>query len=96
MKKVLAFLILCMALALARVMLMVLAVILLLVLVHAFMTRPKETLVFLGTLTLTSLALAQPLACIGGVVVVVMLARFGRWRSRRRSRPVMPTRSFEP
>lgn len=78
MKKVFVFLILCMALALARILLMVLAVVLLLVLVHAFVTRPRETLVFIGTLILSSLAVAQPLAFIGGVVVVfvaVVLAK---------------------
>ena len=71
MKRILAFLILCLALALARILLMVLAVLLLLALVHAFVTRPRETLVFLGTLILSSLAVAQPIAFIGGVVVVV-------------------------
>lgn len=78
MKRVLAFLILCMALALARILLMVLSVVLLLALLHAFVTRPRETLVFLGTLILSSLAVAQPLAFIGGVVVVfaaVVLAK---------------------
>lgn len=69
-KKLLAFLILCMALALVRVLLMVLAVVLLLVLVHAFITRPRQTLVFLGTLILSSLAIAQPLAFIVGMVVL--------------------------
>jgi len=69
-KKLLAFLILCMALALARALLMVLAVILLLALVHAFVTRPRETMVFLGTLILSSLAVAQPLAFIVGIVVL--------------------------
>ena len=69
-KKLLAFLILCTALALVRVLLMVLAVVLMLVLVHAFITRPRETLVFLGTLMLSSLAIAQPLAFIVGIVVL--------------------------
>ena len=83
MKRVLAFLILCLALALARILLMVLAVILLLVLVHAFVTRPRETLVFLGTLILSSLAVAQPLAFIvGAVVVAVAGVMVGRKRRR--------------
>jgi len=88
MKKVLAFLILCMALALARILLMVLAVALLLALVHTFVTRPRETLVFLGTLILSSLAVAQPLAFIGGVVVVfaaVVLAKQRRGTAPARS-----------
>jgi hypothetical protein len=82
MKKVFAFLILCMALALARILLLVLAVVLLLALVHAFITRPRETLVFLGTLILSSLAVAQPLAFIGGVVVVVVVASTVRHKRR--------------
>ncbi|MGX1804054.1 hypothetical protein ACWIDJ_17185, partial [Brevundimonas naejangsanensis] len=63
-------LILCMALALVRTLLMVLAVVLLLALVHAFATQPRETLVFLGTLVLSSLAVAQPLAFIVGIVIL--------------------------
>lgn len=83
MKWVLAFLILCLALALVRILLMVLAVVLLLALVHAFVTRPKETLVFLGTLILSSLAVAQPLAFIvGAVVVAVAVVMVGRKRRR--------------
>ena len=96
MKKVFAFLILCMALALARILLMVLAVALLLALVHAFVTRPRETLVFLGTLILSSLAVAQPIAFIGGVVVIVALAGFGRWRRGRHPRLPLPFRSSGP
>lgn len=97
MKRALAFLILCLALALARVLLMVLAVILLLMLVHAFVKRPKETLVFLGTMILSSLAVAQPLAFIGGVmVVIVALAGFGRWRRSRHPQSLLPARSAGP
>jgi len=82
-KKLLAFLILCMALALARTLLMVLVVVLLLALVHAFVTRPRETWVFLGTLILSSLAVAQPLAFItGAVVIAVAVIVVGRKRRR--------------
>lgn len=81
MKRVLAFLILCTALAVVRIVLMVLAVVLLLALVHAFVTRPRETLVFLGALALSSLAVAQPLAFIGGAVILAStLAVTGRLR----------------
>lgn len=80
-KKLLAFLILGMALALVRTLLMVLAVVLLLALVHAFVTRPRETLVFLGTLILSSLAVSQPLAFIVGIVVLAStVAVTGRLR----------------
>jgi len=83
MKRVLAFLILCLALALVRILLIVLAVVLLLVLVHASVTRPRETLVFLGTLILSSLAVAQPLAfVVGAVVVAVAVVMVGRQRRR--------------
>lgn len=92
MKKVFAFLILCMALALARILLMVLAVVLLLALVHAFITRPRETLVFLGTLTLSSLAVAQPLAFIGGVVVLAAIILAKRRRGTAPTRPLQRLR----
>lgn len=83
-KKLLAFLILCMALALVRTLLMVLAVVLLLALVHAFVTRPRETMVFLSTLILSSLAVAQPLAFItGAVVVAVAVIVVGQKRRKR-------------
>lgn len=86
-KKLLAFLTLCMALALARTLLMVLAVVLLLALVHASVTRPRETLVFLGTLILSSLAVAQPLAFIvGAVVIAVALIVIRRKRRKRHER----------
>lgn len=85
-KKLLAFLILCMALALVRLLLMVLAVVLLLVLVHAFITRPRETLVFLGAFSLSVLAMAQPLACIATLAVIgvaIVLAK-----RRRKPQPL--------
>lgn len=85
-KKLLAFLILCMALALVRTLLMVLAVVLLLALVHAFVTRPRETMVFLGTLILSSLAIAQPLAFIVAFTVIgvaIILAK-----RRRKTQPL--------
>ncbi|MGW8705663.1 hypothetical protein ACWGLL_08955 [Brevundimonas sp. NPDC055814] len=83
-KKLLAFLILGMALALLRTLLMMLAVVLLLALVHAFVTRPRETLVFLGTLILSSLAVAQPLAFITGAVVVTVAVIVVRRKRRKR------------
>lgn len=83
-KKLLAFLILGMALALVRTLLMVLAVVLLLALVHAFVTRPRETMVFLGTLILSSLAVAQPLAFITGAVVVTVAVIVVRRKRRKR------------
>lgn len=87
-KKLLAFLILCMALALVRTLLMVLAVVLLLALVHAFVTRPRETMVFIATLSFSALVVAQPLAFITGAVVValavIVVGRKRRKQHRRR------------
>lgn len=85
-KTLLAFLILCMVLALVRTLLMVLAAVLLLALVHAFVTRPRETMVFLGTLILSSLAVAQPLAFIAAFTVIgvaIILAK-----RRRKTQPL--------
>lgn len=96
MKRVLAVLILCLALAVVRILLMVLAVVLLLALVHAFVTRPRETLGCFVTLILSSLALAQPLAFIGGVLVIVALAGFGRWRRGRHPQSLLPVKSAGP
>jgi hypothetical protein len=90
-KKLLAFLILCLALASVRALLMVLAVVLLLALVHAFVTRPRETLVFLGTLILSSLAVAQPLAFIMGAVGVIGLVVIGVGIKRKRRNPLRLT-----
>lgn len=90
-KKLLAFLVLCIALALVRTLLLVLAVVLLLALVHAFATRPRETLVFLGTLMLSSLAVAQPLAFIVGAVGVIGLVVIGVGIKRKRRNPLLMT-----
>lgn len=83
MKRVFAFLILCLALAVVRMLLMVLAVVLLLALVYAFATRPRETLVFLGTMILSSLAVAQPIACIAAIAVVGVSIVVTRRRTKR-------------
>lgn len=94
MSRLLLLLILCVALALFRAVAVVLAVALLLTVLVAFITRPRETLVFFGTLALSSVAVAQPLAFIGGVVIVTLaLAGFGRWRGCRYSRSELPTGS---
>lgn len=90
-KKLLAFLILCMALALARTLLLVLIVVLLLALVHAFVMRPRETWVFVVTLILSSLAVAQPLAFIIGAVGVIGLVVIGGGIKRKRRNPLPMT-----
>lgn len=87
MKKLLVLLILCVTLVVLRVAALVLAVALALMLIGSFIARPKETLTFLGTLSLSALAMAQPLACIialGVIGVVIVLT--GRKRNRPSAR----------
>lgn len=64
MSRLLFLLILCVALALFRVVAFVVAALIVLMVLVAFITRPRESIVFLTTLTLSSLAVAKPLACI--------------------------------
>lgn len=83
MNKLLILLILGVVLAVLRAVAVALTALLLLTLIGSFIARPRETLAFLGTLALSALAVAQPLACIValaivGVVIVV---------SRRRRHP---------
>lgn len=83
MNKLLVLLILGVVLAVLRAVAVALTALLLLTLIGSFIARPRETLAFLGTLALSALAVAQPLACIValaivGVVIVV---------SRRRRHP---------
>mgnify|MGYP006894109701 CR=1 FL=1 len=100
MSRLLLLLILCVALAVFRAVAIVLAVVLLLTVLVAFISRPRETLVFLGTLILSSLAVAQPLAFIGGAVVIALaLAEFRRRRRsvhRRCGRSLLSARSSGP
>lgn len=83
MKGLLTFLTVMMVLAIVRAVLVALVVALVIMLLFSFLTRPRETLVFIGTLTLFGLASAQPIALIIGVVVtVVVVAMVGRKRHR--------------
>ena len=83
MSKLLLMLILCVALAVFRAVAIMLAVVLLLEVLVAFITRPRESIVFLTTLTLSSLAVAKPLACIIALaifsVAVVVTGRHRRF-----------------
>ncbi len=77
MGKVLDLFILGAALALLKLALQVLVVALLLSVLFAFATRPRETLVFVGGLTLCGLACARPTAaiiCLGVVSVIGAIA----------------------
>lgn len=89
MKQVLYLLILAVALAIVKAVLVALAIALFLALVHAFVSRPAETLLLLGVLTLFGLAFAQPLACVItlGVLGAVAVVADARVRSRREHKP---------
>jgi hypothetical protein len=83
MSRVLALLALCIVLAVVRAVLIVVAVVAGLALLYAFVRKPRETLIFIGVMTLSVVASAQPLAAIvaiGTAGVVVTLS--GRRRSR--------------
>ena len=86
------FFTLCLVLAIVRAALIALAFATVLALIYAFLTRPRETFVFLGVLTLSGLATAQPLAFIVmlgviGVAVVVLVSR-----KQKASRPAVIAR----
>jgi hypothetical protein len=83
MKNVAGLLVLCLILAVLKAVVLALVLALILALVWSFITQPHETLVFLGTVILTSLAVAQPLAFIAGMVAIVVVAAVvGRKRHR--------------
>ncbi|TFW12157.1 hypothetical protein EGY25_08900 [Brevundimonas intermedia] len=87
MDRFLLLVILCVGLAVLRAVAIVLIASVVLGLVVSFITRPKQTLVFLGTLTLSALTVAQPIACIVAMTtfgIAVVLARRRRNRSSER------------
>lgn len=83
MKRFLVLLILCVALAVLKAAAIALVALVATMLLFGFITRPQQTMVFLGALALSILAVAQPLACIvtlGAVGVVIA------WTGHRRNR----------
>ena len=100
MKRVFAFLILGVALAIFRVVLMVLAITFLLALLYSFITRPRQTFAFVGTLTLSWVAVAQPVAFIVGATIIALalagLGRRRRWATGSPHRQSLLARSSEP
>lgn len=87
MSRLLLLLILCVALALFRAVAVALVVALALALIGSFIARPRETLTFLGTLSLSVLAVAQPLACIVALGIVGMvIVLTGRSRNQSSAR----------
>lgn len=73
MRGVVGLLSLCVVLAILRAALVALAIMLLLALVYSFIRRPPETLVFLGTLALSAMAVAHPILCISALAVVAIV-----------------------
>lgn len=82
MGRFLLLLILCVALAVLRAVIIVAVALAVLALIVSFITRPKQTLVFLGTLALSALTVAQPLACIVVLAVVVLAVVMTRRRPK--------------
>lgn len=78
MGRFLLLLVLCVALAVLRAVIVAAVALAVLALIVSFITRPKQTLAFLGTLALSALTVAQPIACIvalGLVAVIIATAR---------------------
>lgn len=81
MTKVLSLLGLTVVLAIIKAVVIALVAMLLVALAYAFIARPRGTLLFVGVLTLSGLAAAQPLAFIIALAVVaVVILRAGRGR----------------
>lgn len=72
MNRFLLLVILCVGLAVLRAVAIVLIASVILGLIVSFITRPKQTLVFLGTLALSALTVAQPITCLIALIVMVV------------------------
>lgn len=72
--RILMLVILCVGLAVLRAVAIVLIASVVLGLVVSFVTQPKQTLAFLGTLALSALTVGQPTAFIVTLGVVVLTA----------------------
>lgn len=86
MNRLLVYLLLgCVILAILRAVVMALVIAVPLVLLVCFVTRPRETLAFVGAMGLLSLATAQPVVftiLLGVVAIAAVVARLRR-KSRR-------------
>jgi len=85
MGRFLLLLVLCVALAVLRAVVIAVVSLAVLALIVSFITRPKQTLVFLGTLALSALTVAQPLACIVALALVGVTIAV----SQRKRKPVL-------
>ncbi|OYX56009.1 MAG: hypothetical protein B7Y86_11210 [Brevundimonas subvibrioides] len=93
MKGLLTFLTVVIVLAIIRAILVALLVGLALMLLYSSITRPRETLVFLGTLTLFGLVSAQPIACIIAIATVALAVVVAGALQRSRCRPLLTDES---
>jgi hypothetical protein len=87
------FFTLCLVLAIVRAALIALAIATVLALIYAFLTRPRETLVFLGVLTLSGLATAQPLAFIIALAVLGVAVVLADWKRTLSNQPRLTDQS---
>lgn len=84
MNKLVLLLILAVALALAKIVLLGLVIALCLALSYALITRPRETFLFLGAVTVLGLASARPATFILTAVVLGLVAMVVRAKGRSR------------
>lgn len=92
MGRFLLLLVLCVALAVLRAVVIAVVSLAVLALIASFITRPKQTFVFLGTLALSALTVAQPLACIVALASVGVAIAV----SQRKRKPVLRRRPDVP
>ncbi|GAA0870274.1 hypothetical protein GCM10009116_21100 [Brevundimonas basaltis] len=102
MKHALTFAILIVAFAILKAVVIALVIGLALALIYSFARQPRETLLFLGVLTVTGLAGAQPAAFIAAVAVICVTALiFGHRRrstgdNQSQAHPARPLIELEP
>ena len=102
MKHALTFTMLIVAFAILKAVVIALVITLALALIYSFARQPRETLLFLGVLTVTGLAGAQPIAFIAAIAIISVTALiFGHRRrsagdSLSRAQPARPLIELEP
>lgn len=102
MKHVLTFAMLIVAFAILKAVVIALVIGLALALIYSFARQPRETLLFLGVLTVTGLAGAQPATFIAAVAVICVTALiFGNRRrivadGLSQGQPARPLIELEP
>lgn len=73
MNKILTFMMLMFVVAALQLAVKALVITLILALIFSFITRPRDTLIFLVSLGLFGLAGAQPIACIIALTVIALM-----------------------